>query len=307
MAHEVELRSSVNILDLNIHCEDFYARLLNLLLDYSLTNMNATQQNAASIDLIDTANKVILQVSSTATQDKIQTALSHARLVPYAGYNFRFVSISKDAAELKKKSFNNPCGLVFSASDDIIDLKTISALILHKPPRMLQSIYSFLRDELPQGDALPPSETNIAALIKILGDEDLGHGSQNGASIPFNVEEKIQFNNLDAAEELIELYAIYQPRIEKLYAGFDVAGKNRSTSILGMFQSTYLKLKVAGYKNDDLFFEIVEAVIEMAKSSSNYSPTSPEELELCVQVLAVDAFVRCRIFRNPKVVQNAAA
>lgn len=300
LAHEVELRSSVNILDMNIHCEDFYARLLNLLLGYSLVNMNAVQQNAASIDLIDGVNKVILQVSSTATQDKVQTALSHVRLKPYSDYNFRFVSISKDASDLKKKSFQNPHGLTFSPSSDIIDLKSIAALLLHESPSKQQQIYSFLRDELSQGDTASPSETNIAALIKILGDEDLSPEAQTGAPVPFGVQDKIQFNNLDIAADLIDTYAKYQPRIDRLYASFDVAGKNRSTSVLGMFQATYLKLKKAGKKDDDLFFEIIESVIEMAKGSSNYSPISAEELELCIQVLAVDAFVRCRIFKNPK-------
>ena len=306
LAHEVELRNSVNILDLNIYCEDFFARLLNLLFGHTLTNMNATQQNAASIDLIDKTNKVILQVSSTATQNKVQTALSHTTLKSYSGYNFRFVSISKDASDLKKKTFQNPNGLVFSAADDIIDLKTISALLLHKPPSKLQQIYSFLREELSQRDPLPPSETNIAALIKILGNEDLSPAAQNGVPIPFLIEDKIQFNNLDVASELIETYAIYQPRIDKLYASFDVVGKNRSTSVLGMFRATYLKLKKAGSKNDDLFFEIVESVMEMVKNSSNYSPIPAEELELCIQVLAVDAFMRCRIFKNPKDAKNVA-
>ena len=306
LAHEVELRNSVNILDLNIYCEDFFARLLNLLFGHTLTNMNATQQNAASIDLIDKTNKVILQVSSTATQNKVQTALSHTTLKSYSGYNFRFVSISKDASDLKKKTFQNPNGLVFSAADDIIDLKTISALLLHKPPSKLQQIYSFLREELSQRDPLPPSETNIAALIKILGNEDLNPAAQNGVPTPFLIEDKIQFNNLDVASELIETYAIYQPRIDKLYASFDVVGKNRSTSVLGMFRATYLKLKKAGSKNDDLFFEIVESVMEMVKNSSNYSPIPAEELELCIQVLAVDAFMRCRIFKNPKDAKNVA-
>ena len=306
LAHEVELRNSVNILDLNIYCEDFFARLLNLLFGHTLTNMNAMQQNAASIDLIDKTNKVILQVSSTATQNKVQTALSHTTLKSYSGYNFRFVSISKDASDLKKKTFQNPNGLVFSAADDIIDLKTISALLLHKPPSKLQQIYSFLREELSQRDPLPPSETNIAALIKILGNEDLNPAAQNGVPIPFLIEDKIQFNNLDVASELIETYAIYQPRIDKLYASFDVVGKNRSTSVLGMFQATYLKLKKAGSKNDDLFLEIVESVMEMVKNSSNYSPIPAEELELCIQILAVDAFMRCRIFKNPKDAKNVA-
>jgi len=307
LAYQVALRSGVNILDLNIHCEDFYARLLNLLFGYSLVNMNAAQQNAASIDLIDVDNKVILQVSSTATHAKIEGALMHARLAPYLGYRFRFVSISKDAGDLKKRKYKNPHRLLFSPKDDVIDLKSITGMILHGTPSKNQMIYSFLREELPQSEASSLTETNIAGLVKILGAEDLTLPAQTGAKIPFGVEEKIEFNNLETAADLIDRYSVYQPRIENIYADFDLAGKNKSTSVLGMFQSTYAKLKKPGKNGDDLFFEIVENVMDVAKNSTNYSPMLSEELEMCVQLLAVDAFLRCRIFKNPKVVKNVAA
>lgn len=308
LATEVELRGSVNILDVHVHCEDFYARFLNLLFGCSLTNMNATQQNSAGIDLIDKTGKIVLQVSSTAAFDKVQTALSHTKLAGLKGYRFKFVSISKDASDLRKKVFKNPHGLNFSPGDDIIDLKSITAILLHSAPSKQQQIYSFLHEELPLSEAEPPSETNIAALINILSAEDLSPQAQSGSPIPFSIDDKLVFNNLVVAAELVETYAVYQPRIDALYASFDAAGRNRSTSVLGAFHSTYLKLKKDGEADDDLFFSIIEAVMEAAKKSANYVAISEEELELCIRILAVDAFMKCRIFkRPPKVTANASA
>ncbi|RYZ87350.1 MAG: hypothetical protein EOP04_11890 [Proteobacteria bacterium] len=308
LATEVELRGSVNILDVHVHCEDFYARFLNLLFGYSLENLNATQQNSAGIDLIDKTGKIVLQVSSTATFDKVQTALSHTKLAGLKGYLFKFVSIAKDASDLRKKVFDNPHGLNFSPIGDIIDLKSITTILLHSVPSKQKQIYSFLHEELPLSEVEPPSETNIAALINILSAEDLSPHAQSGSPIPFSIDDKLVFNNLVVAKELVENYAVYQPRIDALYASFDAAGKNRSTSVLGTFHSIYLKLKKDGEKDDDLFFSIIEAVMEAAKKSANYVAISEEELELCIQILAVDAFMKCRIFKRPPMVTaNASA
>lgn len=306
LSTEVELRASVNILDLNVHCEDFYARFLNLLLGLSLTNLNATQQNSAGIDLIDSGGKVVLQVSSTATFAKVQSALSHVRIAGLKGYRFKFVSISKDAEDLRKRVFDNPHGLDFSPADDVVDIKSITAILLHLAPSKLQQVYSFLHDELLFGESEPPSETNIAALIKVLSAEDLNPQAQSGSPIPFSIEGKLIFNNLTVAAELVETYAVYQPRIDALYSSFDAAGKNRSTSVLAMFHSSYLRSKKNGEKDDDLFFSIIEDVIGIAKNSANHIAISEEELELCIRILAVDAFMKCRIFKRPqKAVTNA--
>jgi len=44
---------------------------------------------------------------------------------------------------------------------------------------------------------------------------------------------------------------------------------------------------------------VIERVIARIHESANYLSMPREELELCVQVLVVDAFIRCKIFANP--------
>lgn len=305
LAYEVEIRGSLNILDLHVHCENFYARLLNCIYGLSLSNMNSVEHNAEGIDLIDHSNKTVLQVSSTATNTKLQKSLEKD-LSLYKGYRFRFVSISKDASSLRTHVFRNPHELIFEPKNDIIDVKSLGAEIITLEPSRQHQVYKFLQSELPaEGDAAP-SESNIAALINIIGSEDLSIGAQNSSAIPFSVEAKIELNGLEVASELIEDHKIYHPRINKIYASFDEAGRNKSTSVLHAFNKFYLQLSKQ-YKGDDLFFEIVQQVMDAAKKSSNFQPMAMEELELCVNILSVDAFLRCRIFKNPKVNQNANA
>jgi hypothetical protein len=304
LAYEVDIRGSLNILDLHVHCENFYARLLNCIYGLALVNMNAIEQNAEGIDLIDHDNKIVLQVSSTATSTKVQKSLEKD-LSAYKGYRFRFVSISQDASNLRTKTFRNPHELIFDPKNDIIDVKSLGGEILILEPSRQHQVYSFLQSELPTENDAAPSESNIAALINLIGCEDLTIEAQNVSPIPFNVETKIELNNLEVAAELIDYHKIYHHRIDKIYASFDEEGRNKSTSVLHTFNRFYLQLSKQ-HKGDELFFAIVQHVMDAARASSNFQPTTLEELELCVNILAVDAFLRCRIFKKPKENQHVA-
>lgn len=88
LAVRIGVRSRLNVLNLNLHAENFYVHLFNELFGLSLVNANAYDQNATAIDLVDALNKIIIQVSSTATKQKIESALSKD-LSAYEGYRFR--------------------------------------------------------------------------------------------------------------------------------------------------------------------------------------------------------------------------
>ncbi|MEI8209617.1 MAG: SMEK domain-containing protein, partial [Methylococcales bacterium] len=70
LATRISVRGGLNILDLNIHSENFYLNFFNLLFDWHLTNINSAEQNAAAVDLVDKVNNIIIQVSATATKQK---------------------------------------------------------------------------------------------------------------------------------------------------------------------------------------------------------------------------------------------
>jgi len=76
LAFRIESRGGLNILDLHLHSENFYLHLFNLLFGWELQNLNVVKKNAAGIDLVDATNKIIVQVSATATKQKIESALA---------------------------------------------------------------------------------------------------------------------------------------------------------------------------------------------------------------------------------------
>lgn len=76
LAYRIEGRSRLNLLELNIHSENFFAGLCNIIFDLELENLNFSYQNIEGIDLIDHKNKVVVQVSSTCTKAKIENSLN---------------------------------------------------------------------------------------------------------------------------------------------------------------------------------------------------------------------------------------
>lgn len=278
---------------------------LNALFGFSLKNMNQIMQNAEGIDLIDVTNKLVLQVSSTASKAKIESALSK-NLKAYKDYRFNFVSISKDASDLRKKSFANPHELSFSPRDDIHDVKSILSYILHLDTGKQRVIHDFLVKELHSDEGSTPVETNLAAVINILAREN--YDEIMGALVPhaFDVDKKLTFNNLEAAALVIEDYKIQHHRIDKIYTVFDSAGQNKSISVLNWLRQSYIKLS-SQHSGDDLFFQVVEQAIQTVQTSANYVEIPLEELAMWINALTVDAFIRCKIFKNPEKSTHAVA
>ncbi|MDO9269726.1 MAG: SMEK domain-containing protein [Methylobacter sp.] len=299
LATRIELRGGLNILDLNHHSENFYVHFFNLLFGWELTNLNGVEINAAGIDLVDEKNSIIIQVSATASRQKIESALNK-NLSKYSGYFFKFISISKDSKNLRTKTFANPHNLIFSPAGDIFDIAILLNIIVGMDIDQQKGIYDFLKKEL-KGEPDPEKvESNLTIIIKILSKENWSQDVLGFEIAPYDIEAKISYNQLDTTRILIDDYKIHYYRIDKIYSDFDKQGVNKSISILNGIRTEYLALALeAAVSPDHRFLSVIEKVIQKIRGSANYIPMPDEELELCVQILVVDAFIRCKIFKNP--------
>ncbi len=297
LAYRLEIRGGLNILDLHVHSENFYLHFCNLIFGWELENLNVMDPNAEAIDLVDTKNKIIVQVSATATKQKIESALGKD-LSTYTGYSIKFIFIAKDAKDLRTKTFSNPHNLTFSAARDIFDVPYLLRSINPMEIDQLKGIYEFLKKELKSEPVPDKVESNLTTIIKILSKEDWSKGIPGFETIPFDVEAKITYNQLNTAGALIHDYAIHYPRIDKIYSDFDRQGANKSHSILNGIRMEYIALSAVD-SPDQCFLAITEKIIQKIRVSANYTPIPEEELVLCVQILVVDAFTRCKIFKNP--------
>jgi hypothetical protein len=263
-----------------------------------LKNINNAHKNYEAIDLVDEKNKIVVQVSATATKDKIESALSKNIINSYKDYTFYFISISKDASGLKNKTYVNPIGIIFNPQEHIFDISTILKTVSAMDIDQLRDVYEFIKKELGQQYDIPKLESNLAHIINILAEENLSDGFEININ-EFEIERKIGFNELVKANYAIDDYKVYYGILNKKYTEFDKFGKNKSFSVLKAIRNEYISnLNIPN--NDDKFFKIIENIKNKIILSPNFNEIPTEELELCVNIIVVDAFIKCKIFKNPK-------
>ncbi|MFZ3385459.1 MAG: ABC-three component system protein [Candidatus Methanoperedens sp.] len=298
LATRINSRGKLNLLDCHVFSEDFYLHFFNKLYGWNLVNLNNELHNAEAIDLIDHSRKIIVQVSATSTKEKIQSTLQKDIIQTYDSFNFKFISISKDASDLRNKTYANPYGVTFAPSNDIYDTITILNHIKSLDIDNLKRIYQFIKNELGKEVDIIKLDSNLAMIINVLSKEDWDIRGFLDSKDSFEIERKISFNNLDAVKDIIDEYKVHYNRVDKIYSQFDLMGNNKSSSVLGTIRMEYIKARNIVY-DDDLFILVLEKIREKTLQSANYQPIPIDELELCVNILVVDAFIRCKIFKNP--------
>lgn len=300
LSYRIGKRGKINLLDLNIYSETFFAEMINMLLKLNLKNMNAIKQNVEGIDLIDHDNKVVAQVSSTNTKQKIENSLKKEIIKKYKDYRFIFIPIVGDSDALRLKIFRNPHGINFNPEEDIYDTKAILNLVLNMKIGEQQNFYTFIKEELGNEVDLVKVDTNLAAIINILAKENLVNIPNSLQINHFEINRKIEFNNLQNAKGTIDLYKVYYSKLDEKYTEFDKLGTNRSLSVFSVLSNQYIKLQNEKQDDIDIFYSVINNVIEIIQKSKNYVEIPYEELEMCVCIIVVDAFIRCKIFKNPE-------
>lgn len=306
----VELRGKINVLDFHLHSENFYRDLFNELYTWKLENLNSQLQNIEAIDLIDRTKKIIIQVSATKTKEKVENSLGKKLLkeAAYNGFNFKFISIAKDAGNLRKCSYNPPNGIKFAPATDIYDVKSILHDIYNLDIEKFKTIYRLIQSELGKETDTIRLESNLSSVINVLAKENLGTTYTESNINSFEIERKIDYNKLGSSKYIIEDYKLYHHIVDKIYSEFDKNGCNKSISVLNTIRSEYVKhLPRLSDDSDALFNLIIEKISERVLHSSNFENIPQEEMDMCIGILIVDAFIRCKIFENPNNYNYVAA
>lgn len=298
LSSRVASRGKLNILNLHIHSENFYRDFFNLLYDYKLKNLNEIKQNIEAVDLISEEEKIFIQISATCTKDKIEGSLNKKLLKDYKDYSFKFISLVKNTNNEKRKMYKNDHGLAFDPQKDIYDVDNILSHILSLKIDKQKDVYDFIVKELGSEDVAIKLDSNLATLIDILSKEDLNNDDGEITVNSFEIERKISFNNLNRSNHIINDYGCYHNKLDKLYSEYDIVGKNKSQSVLLKIRNEYIK-NINIDNDDDLFFLIIDNIKKIVINSANFISIPDEELSLCINIIVVDAFIRCKIFKNP--------
>lgn len=200
---EVEIFNSLNLTDINVYAENFYRDFFNLL-GYEFDNTNFYSNNFAHIDLIDTKNKIAIQVTSQNDNVKIKDSIngffSDAK---HKEYKLKILLIAKEAKDYRTKFGNN-----FNHKEDVLDIKKLLTTINDiKDLDKLKKIAEFLDKQILQERKKTESTEfeTIMTLIDYLSQNKNRQIINN--SINVDPKNKIENRFSEHAEYLKEQYA----------------------------------------------------------------------------------------------------
>lgn len=141
---KIQIQGQFNHNDTAVHAENFVAELMNLLYGLNLSNLNSQVINAEGVDLIDSDNKIIIQVTSTCTKQKVENTLKKNIFRKYAleGYTLIFVFVGKQNSRIKNYTYSNPYMINFSNNNCLLTtkdlLQKLQSLSMSKQSEVIQ-------------------------------------------------------------------------------------------------------------------------------------------------------------------------
>lgn len=144
----VELNSSLNLLDCNIHMEHFLIGLLNRVYGYNLVNLNAEESNFTSIDLGDREKRIAIQVTSDNTSTKIKETLKKFFENHYERDFDTLIIVIIGSKKNYTAEFKTENGFDFSQEQHVWDFTKIYQDIGNKGTEDIREIANYLSQEL---------------------------------------------------------------------------------------------------------------------------------------------------------------
>lgn len=125
----------------------------------------------------------------------------------------------------------------------------------------------------------------------------------------FSPSEKIVQNSIKRNKSLIEEYKVFYSKINSLYDELETQGSFKKDRLLRYIHNLYLKVKdkyTSGRTNESQIIKensdnIVEDIREILsnKIREQSDSATDEDIEFGIDIVMVDAFVRCKILERP--------
>jgi len=170
LTHQVKIKNSINLFDINIHTEDFFKELLNLIFDYRLENLNIVDgKSSTAIDLCDKTRKIAIQVTSETRSSKVHDTLKkfQEKQLDKEFDKLFFLIISTD--DKKYNATFNPGNLLdFDKNRDILFITDLMREIRKQKSQRIQEIANFVETELVSLLTKARESNEVETIIKLI-------------------------------------------------------------------------------------------------------------------------------------------
>lgn len=147
IAEKISMRNRLGLFDLTVHAETYFCKVLNIICGWNLTNLNVDRSNEPGLDLGDITAKVGVQVTSSATSQKVNDTLGALTQEQKDLYTSKIVVL---VLGKKQSSYTIDRKLVGSlpfAEKNIWDLNTLARKALRLDIDDLQRLHAYINQE----------------------------------------------------------------------------------------------------------------------------------------------------------------
>lgn len=293
------VNGKLNMLNGHIIGEDYYRQIFNIIFGYKLINENVLDPNAAVIDLVDHDKQIVMQVSATSTRQKIEHTLTNRKAKKYAGYEISFIFIGELNQRLSTYAYPDSV-MKFDPKENIHDVVSILNRIKHLDYDKLKEVHELIMEQFHAGiyDDKGQLTSSLAKVIMILGKNDLQYTYSKHNRLPFQIEKKIKDNNLILYRDLIAEKNIYYSKVQMIYDSFTKESINTKEAVWERIAEFSREIQLTENLEGDLLFKkMLKACYEYIIDDPTIKCMEKDVVELCIKIVVVDAFLRCKFMR----------
>ena len=300
LSKQVELLNTVNLYDINIIAEDFFAKLLNLIFDYKLKNINVIEKNAPAIDLIDEENKISIQVTSDNSNTKIKHTINeYIDKKAYEKFD-RLIILILTTKKNYSKPFDTNNLFTFNKESDILDVKNLIKFIRGLEIKKIKEINDFLGRELcDQIYLAKKTQANeIDTIIDLI--EYISKHKEVKKKIDVEIDPKYKifkrFKNFTERliTEYTTLYTLYGDAVETIN---ETIGIDEAQDIIIMFYLQDISMQFLDETNDNPVNALNKLV---GYFEDKLSVNGKKYDRSAIKFYLVNEMIKCRVFPNER-------
>lgn len=153
-------------------------------------------------------------------------------------------------------------------------------------------------------------ENILARAIDAIANADFieGVNAEVSSLSVFNINDKLNYNNVVRNRHLIEDYKVFYVKISSLYNELEKAGSFKKEKLLRNVRGVYLRVKGRYAITEGMYMDevrahsddIIEDIEEELFSTCNAnSSRDGDDITFGISLIMVDAFMRCKILEEP--------
>lgn len=158
----------------------------------------------------------------------------------------------------------------------------------------------------------PRNKSIIADVVNILSSYPSPTAiAPNSATLPAEIEAKIQHNNVCKSRYIIETYKLNTIDLTNVYDALEQEKPGRKEKLLFVIRDCYEKQLSAVAKGGDVAIEAIQENSDVildnilndlrhkVLESSNLNAEN-EDVDIAIRLILADAFIECRVLENPQ-------